>query len=76
MTARYLNTEQAAAFLGRSRRFVLDRTTRGAIPHRKLANTRDNLYLVEELSAWVDGAELETVWTLAGGRIVRPKRGS
>lgn len=69
----WLTTAEAAEYCRLSVRSVLGRTTRGAIPHRRGAGCRGNLFVRDELDAWLNGAELETVVTPSGGRIVRPK---
>lgn len=69
---KYMTTEEAAEYCRLSVRSVLGRTTRGAIPHRRGAGCRGNLFTREDLDAWLDGAELKTIVTPSGGRIVRP----
>lgn len=72
MRSEWMNTKEAAEYLGRSVRFVLDRAPRGAIPSRLPAGCRDRLYLAAELDAWIEGCELENVRTANGGHICRP----
>jgi len=68
----YLTVEQVAGRLHRSNRTIHELTRRGAIPHRRPAGTRRCLFLESELEAWMDGASLEVVETVSGGRVVRP----
>lgn len=72
MPSEWMSTKEAAAYLGRSVRFVLDRAPRGAIPSRLPAGCRDRLYRADELDAWLEGCELENVRTANGGHICRP----
>jgi excisionase family DNA binding protein len=69
----YLTVDEAADFLRCSVRSLHGLTAAGRIPHRRLGGQRRLLFLEEELTAWVDGAELERLETRDGGRIVRPK---
>jgi excisionase family DNA binding protein len=68
----YLVTEQVAERLQCSTRSVRELTRLGKIPHRRIAGMRRCLYPEAELSAWLDGAELESVDSPTG-RVVRPK---
>jgi excisionase family DNA binding protein len=70
---KYLLVETVAEILGASVRTVQDRAARGKIPHRRLGGCRRLLFLPDEIAAWIDGAELETIKTAGGGRVVRPK---
>jgi excisionase family DNA binding protein len=70
--SRYLLVEDAAAMLGVSKDVIYRMASEGRCPHRRIGGTRRLLFLEDELHAWVDGAELETVKTPNGGRVVRP----
>lgn len=70
---RYLRHDEAAERLRMSPRTLHELARRREVPHRRPAGTRRLLYRESELMAWVDGAELETIETPAGGRVVRPK---
>ena len=50
-------------------------TRTGSIPHRKLPGRRGLLFPVDELEAFEDGAELETLNLAGGGRVCRPLNG-
>jgi excisionase family DNA binding protein len=69
----YLTTEEAAERLRCSVRTVQERIAKGRVPHRKIAGLRRVLIPADELEAMIDGAELETVNTANGGRVVRVK---
>jgi len=69
----YLTTEEVAELLRCSVRSVHGLTAAGRLPSRKLAGMRRVLYRPEELAQYLDGAELETIATADGGRIVRVK---
>jgi predicted DNA-binding transcriptional regulator AlpA len=56
----YLGVDEVAELLVVSQWAIYDRSRRGAIPHRKPPGSRKLLFLVEEIRAWVDGAELES----------------
>ena len=68
----YVGVDEVAAQLGRSRRWVHERTRLREIPHRRLPGSRSCLFLPEEIRSWVDGARLEVIELGAGGRVVRP----
>jgi excisionase family DNA binding protein len=74
---RYLTAAEAAAYLRVSLRTLGERTRQNQVPYRRPAFTRRNLYLREELDAWVDGAtDLEAI-SLPGNGVVcrfRPAR--
>lgn len=70
---KYLLVEGVAETLGCSVRSVHELTRTARIPHRRPAGMRRCLFLETEISAWIDGAELETITTRDGGRVVRPK---
>jgi excisionase family DNA binding protein len=72
VNGRYQLAEDVAAMLGCSARTVQGLAAAGRIPHRRVGGTRRLLFLEQELAAWIDGAELETVETPNGGRSVRP----
>jgi hypothetical protein len=72
---KWLDAKAAAEHLNFSPRQLHERTAARAIPLRQPANTRKMLFLREELDAYVNGAELETVETPNGGLIVRPVAG-
>jgi excisionase family DNA binding protein len=69
----YLLVEDVAPLLGMSKRTVHELTRTGRIPHRVLPHGRRCLFEKAWLEAWADGAELERVDLVGGGRIVRPK---
>jgi predicted DNA-binding transcriptional regulator AlpA len=71
----YLTVEDIAARYQISVWSVYDRSRTGAIPHRKPPGMRRLLFLEEELQAWEDGAELETLNLAGGGRVCRPSGG-
>jgi excisionase family DNA binding protein len=68
----YLTVEEAAELLRRSPRSVHELTRSRKIPHRRLVGMRRLLFLADELEAWADGAELETIELADGSRVVRP----
>ncbi len=68
-----LTVEQTAERLHCSRRTVQALIAKGSIPSRRIAGMRRVLVPADELEAALDGAELETVTTANGGRIVRPR---
>ena len=72
--SRHVLIEQVADDRGVSRRTVHRWAEHGLIPHRKLPRMRRLLFSEEDLAAWEDGAELETVELPGGGRLVRPKQ--
>jgi excisionase family DNA binding protein len=74
VNGRYLVTENVAELLGCSTRTIGERARLGQIPHRRVGGTRRLLFLPDELAAWIDGAELESIETANGGRVVRPIR--
>ena len=67
----YLTTEEAADLLRVSVRTIHSLTASHRIPHRRFG--RRCLFVPQELEAFLDGAELETVRFRGGGRCVRPK---
>jgi predicted DNA-binding transcriptional regulator AlpA len=69
----YLLAEDVAQLVGCSVRSVHEHARLGKIPHRRIGGTRRLLFIEEEITAWVDGAELERIETPQGGRVVRPK---
>lgn len=69
----YLSIEQAAEMLHCTPRSVHERTRLRAIPMRKVAGTRRVLIPRDELTAWLDGAELETIEKPDGSVIVRTR---
>jgi excisionase family DNA binding protein len=73
MIAELLTVEQVADLIGCSVRTIHEYTRRECgIPHRVLPHGRRILFEREALNAWMDGAELERIELLGGGRIVRP----
>jgi hypothetical protein len=68
-----LLVEDVAARLHCSARTIHELTRTLAIPHRRLPGSRRCLFLVAELEAWEDGAELEVRELGRGGRIIRPR---
>jgi excisionase family DNA binding protein len=73
MSARYLTTEEAAGVLRCSLRTVQQLVADCSLPHRKLPGMRRVLIAPDELAAYMDGADLETVELPRGGRVVRAK---
>ena len=71
--SRYLLVEAVAERRGVSVRTIHRQAEQGTIPHRQLPRVRRLLFDPEHLAAHEDGAELETIKTAGGGRIVRPK---
>jgi excisionase family DNA binding protein len=69
----YLLVEDVASRLRCSRRTVHELTRTCAIPHRRLPGGRRCLFREDELEAWEEGAALEVIETVQGGRVVRPK---
>jgi excisionase family DNA binding protein len=80
----YLGVDEVAELLVVSQWTIYDRSRRGAIPHRKPPGSRKLLFLVEEIRAWVDGAELESTtppavvvsagwWSPGDGRALQQK---
>ena len=67
----WLDTKQAAAYIGRSPRVVHELTRQERIPHRRINGVRGYVFRASDLDAWLEGAQLETV-ELADGLIVRP----
>jgi hypothetical protein len=59
-----------------STRKIHELTRTLAIPHRKLPGSRRCLFLLDDLEAWENGAELEVIQLPHGGRIVRPVGGA
>jgi len=68
----YLTAAETAAITRRSLRSIHELTRTAAIPHRRPAGTQRCLFDADEITAWLDGAELEVLETPAGGRVVRP----
>ena len=68
----YLLVEDVAQRLRCSRRTVHELTRTCAIPHRRLPGSRRCLFREDELEAWEEGAPLEVIETVQGGRVVRP----
>ena len=68
----YLHAEDIVELLGCSGRTVGEFTRKNQIPHRKPPGGRRCLFLLDEITAWIDGAELEVVELERGGRIVKP----
>jgi excisionase family DNA binding protein len=69
----YLLVEHVAELLGCSVDTVQRLAAASKIPHRRIGGTRRLLFVEDELRAWIDGAELETIDAPHGGRVVRPK---
>ena len=69
----YLTTEDVAKQLRRSTRAIHALTASGAIPHRRIGGTRRCLFIADEIDAWLNGADLETIDAPHGGRVIRPK---
>ncbi|MGH3093860.1 MAG: helix-turn-helix transcriptional regulator [Gaiellaceae bacterium] len=69
----YLLVEDVARRLRCSRRTVHELTRTCAIPYRRLPGGRRCLFREDELEAWEEGATLEVIETVRGGRVVRPK---
>jgi hypothetical protein len=69
----YLHVDEVAERYGNSTRWVHELARCYLIPHRRLPGTRRVLFLLPELEAWEEGAELEVVELPRKGRIVRPK---
>jgi hypothetical protein len=68
----FLVIDEAAELLRMSVRAVHERTRTRSIPMRKLAATRKILFVRDELLAYMDGADLETIEKSDGSIIVRP----
>jgi excisionase family DNA binding protein len=68
----YLTVDEAAELLRMSVRAVHERTRTRSIPMRKLAATRKILFVRDELFAFMDGADLETLEKADGSIIVKP----
>ena len=60
-TTPFLITSEVTARLRCSVRTVHELTRLGLIPHRRLPGSRRCLFRIDELEAWEDGAQLETV---------------
>lgn len=73
MSVHYLTVETAAEVLHVTERTVTSYISKNVIPHRKLPGIRRVLIPEDELAAYMDGAELEVVYPISGGRVVRPK---
>jgi Helix-turn-helix domain len=67
----YLLTEDVADLYGISLRKVREMTRLHQVPHRVLPHGRRCLFELQDLEAWANGAELESIQLSAGGRIVR-----
>jgi hypothetical protein len=72
----FLLVEDVAGRYGTSRRWVLERTRLGVIPHRRLPGSRRCLFLEHELEAWENGADLRVRELSSGGRLVEPVEAS
>lgn len=72
-TTPFLFVQDVMVRLDCSERTVHELTRTLAIPHRKLPGAKRLLFLLSELEAWEDGAELEVIQRARGGRVVRPK---
>ena len=68
----FLITSEVAARLRCSVRTVHELTRLKLIPHRRLPGSRRCLFRIDELEAWEDGAQLETVDPGAAAQVVRP----
>jgi len=68
----YLTSEEAAEHLRLSLRSLHGRTSKRAIPFRRIAGMRRMLFVREELDAWASGANLEIEEKPDGTLIVRP----
>lgn len=68
----FLTAQEAAPLVGLSEWSLREKARRGAAPCRKIPGCRRVMFDPEELSAWADGAPLETVELPNGGRVVRP----
>src|SRR5215470_6123986 len=66
-----MTTEEVACALGLSVRTIHHLVGQRLIPHRRLAGCRNVWFREEELSAWLDGAQLELDELPRGRRIVR-----
>jgi hypothetical protein len=75
VTREYLIVEEVARRRRCSVRTIHGLTAAGLIPHRRMPGERRCLFIEQELTAWEDGAPLETVELDGGGRIVRPIEG-
>jgi hypothetical protein len=73
---RYLVAEDVAELLGMSVRTLHERTRLGRIPHQVLPHGRRCLFRSDWLEAWANGAELERLDLVHGGRICRPRAAS
>jgi excisionase family DNA binding protein len=73
VSTRYLTIEEAAPLVGMGVRRLRERAAEGTVTHRRIGGTRRLLFDPDELERWANGAELETIRTPGGGRIVRPK---
>jgi hypothetical protein len=69
----HMLVEDVAELVGANLRMLQARAAAGGAPHRRIPGTRRLLFLEDELHAWIDGAELETIRTPNGSRVVRPK---
>ena len=68
----YWTTEEAADYLRTSVRGLRERTRLKRVPCRKIGGHRRILFTREELDAFLDGAELETVELPGNGWRVKP----
>ena len=71
-----LVSEEVAKQLRCSVRSVHGLTAAGRLPHRKLPGMRRVLYPREEIAQYLEGAELETIETSDGVRVVRVRGSS
>jgi excisionase family DNA binding protein len=69
---RFLTVADIATLLHCSPRTIHELTRTCRIPHRRIGGTRRCLFVLDEVDAWVDGAELYVSETPRGGRVVRP----
>jgi excisionase family DNA binding protein len=70
---RFLTVEDIAKLLHCSSRTIHELTRTCRIPHRRIGGTRRCLFILEEVDAWMDGADLYVSQSPRGGRVVRPK---
>jgi excisionase family DNA binding protein len=69
---RYLVAKEAAEYCRMTLRSLHERTANRSIPYRRIAGMRKLLFLREELDAFLEGADLETIEKADGSLIVRP----
>lgn len=68
----FLTADDVAELTRGSVRVVRELTAKRAIPHRKMPGIRRVLYPLDEILAWLDGAQLEVI-EREGCRIVRAR---